>query len=284
MACYRKPDTEEEALALMAAGGWTVLAGGTDFYPALGQRPVAADVLDISGLTALAGVAEKQGHWRIGAGTTWSALGRAALPPAFAALQAAAGEVGSVQIQNRATLGGNLCNASPAADGVPALLVLDAEAELVSEKRTRRLPLAEFLRGNRQTARRPDELLAAVLVPKASATGRSAFQKLGARRYLVISIAMAAARLHVEDGRIAAAAVAVGACSAVAQRLPPLEASLRGLLPSEAPGAVQPEHFAALSPIDDVRGSAAYRHEAAAEIVRRALSDALGPVVLPEAA
>ncbi|TGT02573.1 xanthine dehydrogenase family protein subunit M, partial [Mesorhizobium sp. M2D.F.Ca.ET.171.01.1.1] len=97
-------------------------------------------------------------------------------------------EVGSVQIQNVASVAGNLCNASPAADGVPALLVLDAEVELRSTKATRQLPLGEFILGNRSTALQPGEMVTAIRVPKRSAVGASAFVKLGARRYLVISI------------------------------------------------------------------------------------------------
>jgi CO/xanthine dehydrogenase FAD-binding subunit len=179
-----------------------------------------------------------------------------------------------VQIQNAGTVAGNLCNASPAADGVPALLILDAEVELLSAAGRRTLPLGGFLTGPRRTARRPDELLTAVLVPKGSAAGRSGFLKLGARKYLVISIAMAAVRLATEAGRIAQAAVAVGACSATAQRIGPVESALVGRRADAAlAGAVSDADVAAcLSPIDDVRGSARYRAQAAAELIRRTLA------------
>src|SRR5690606_9449943 len=117
----------------------------------------------------------------------------------------------------------------------------------------------------------------AVLVPKGSATGRSTFLKLGARRYLVISIAMAAARLIVEDGRIVRAAIAVGACSAAAQRIDTVEAALTGrLADTDLLHAVRDADVAAhLSPIDDIRGTAAYRTQAAAELIRRALAQVL---------
>lgn len=276
MARYARPDSLDEALALLGEGEWTLLAGGTDFYPAQGNRPIRADILDINGLGELRGIRETETHVVIGARTTWTDIARAELPPAFDALRQAAREVGSVQIQNAGTVAGNLCNASPAADGVPALMVLDAEVELRSAAARRWLPLENFILGNRRTARRADELVTAVRIPRAAATGRSSFRKLGARRYLVISIAMAAARLAVgRDGRIAAAAVAVGACSAVAQRLARLEADLVGL-PAEAglAGHVRPDHLASLAPIDDVRGSADYRRAAAREIVVRALEAA----------
>ena len=254
-----------------------MLAGGTDFYPALGARPVGENVLDISRLVGLRGLSETADHIFIGARTTWTDIIGATLPPAFDALRQAARDVGSIQIQNRATVAGNLCNASPAADGVPALMVLDAEVELRSRSGTRWLTLDAFLLGNRVTALKTNELLTGIRVPKRSATGTSSFYKLGARRYLVISIAMAAARLVIDDaGNIADAAVCVGACSAVARRLGALEAALRGgRADGSLPGLVRPEHLAPLAPIDDVRGSAAYRRDAALEIVRRAIAAAL---------
>lgn len=281
MLRYAKPHSLEEALALLAEGPWRILAGGTDFYPALGAKPLRENVLDINALSELRGVSDDGGHFVIGARTTWSAIARADLPPAFDALKAAAREVGSIQIQNVGTVAGNLCNASPAADGVPALMVLDAEIELRSASTTRCLPLQEFILGNRKTATRPGEIVTAIRVPKASAKGLSAFVKLGARRYLVISIAMAAARLMVRaDRRIAEAAVAVGSCSAVAQRLPALEAALVGrVVDNSLASVIVAEHLVGLAPIDDVRGSREYRIEAAREIIARAL---LGAAGIPE--
>ena len=273
MARFAKPRTVEEALGLLAEGSWRVLAGGTDFYPALGAAPLKEDVLDISLLAGLRGIDVRADATTIRALTTWTDIVRAALPPAFDALKAAAREVGSVQIQNRATIAGNLCNASPAADGVPPLLVLDAEVELRSLRGTRRLPLGEFILGNRRTARAADELVMAICIPPAARAGRSGFVKLGARRYLVISIAMAAARVATgPDGRVAAAAVSVGACSPVAVRLPALEAALIGRPVDDALGdVVDDSHVAGLAPIDDVRATARYRIDAAREIVARAV-------------
>ncbi|TIX56479.1 MAG: xanthine dehydrogenase family protein subunit M, partial [Mesorhizobium sp.] len=132
MIRYAKPTTVDEALALLGEASWRILAGGTDFYPAQGAKPFRENVLDINGLAALRGIAETEDHWVIGARTTWTDLVRHPLPAAFDALKQAAREVGSVQIQNVASIAGNLCNASPAADGVPALLILDAEVELRS--------------------------------------------------------------------------------------------------------------------------------------------------------
>jgi len=274
---YAKPAALDEALALLAEGNWRPLAGGTDIYPALGNRPLREDMLDLNGLAELEGISETATHVVIGARTTWTQIARHELPPALGALQAAAREVGSIQIQNRATIAGNLCNASPAADGVPALLVLDAEVELRRQGAVRHLPLRDFILGNRRTALQPGELLTAIRLPKPSLAGASAFEKLGARRYLVISIAMAAARLAVRDGIVTDTAIAIGACSAVATRLGGLEAMLIGQPANGALAEVVAQApLAELSPIDDVRGSAQYRRAAAREIVTRALAAAAG--------
>ncbi|MER9377697.1 xanthine dehydrogenase family protein subunit M [Mesorhizobium sp. M0578] len=279
MIRYAKPTTVDDALALLGEGQWRILAGGTDFYPAQGSKPFRDNVLDINGLVALRGIAEAENHWLVGARTTWTDLVRHPLPAAFDALKQAAREVGSVQIQNVASIAGNLCNASPAADGVPPLLVLDAEVELRSAVATRHLPLAEFILGNRRTALQPGEMVMAIRIPKPATAGSSAFVKLGARRYLVISIAMAAARLAVEDGRVRNAAVAVGSCSVVARRRAGVEAALRGRPVGHALAtAIQSAPMDELSPIGDVRGSAEYRLDAAREIVARAVLGAMGAV------
>lgn len=274
---YAKPTTVDEALALLGEDRWRILAGGTDFYPAQGAKPFRDNILDINGLAELRGIVETGDHWRIGARATWTDIVRHPLPAAFDALKSAAREVGSVQIQNVASVAGNLCNASPAADGVPGLLALDADVELRSAKATRHLPLGDFILGNRRTALQPGEMVTAIRVPKPSAAGASAFVKLGARRYLVISIAMAAARLVVEDGAIADAAIAVGSCSAVARRLAGVETALRGRPVNAAlVDTVLSAPMDELSPIADVRGSAEYRQDAAREIVVRAVRAAIG--------
>jgi len=284
VGAYLRPTALPEALSALAAEGaggadrrpWVVVAGVTDHYPARVGRVVDEDVLDVTAIGGLRGIAAADGGgWRIGALTTWSDLAAATeLPPLFDGLRAAARTIGGLQIQNRATLAGNLCNASPAADGTPNLLALDAAVELASAASVRRVPVGEFVVGNRRTVRAPDELVTAIFVPDPmeGTAARSAFVKLGSRAYLVISIAMVAAVVEVgPDGRIARARIAVGACSEVARRLPELEQDLAGGSLGEAPAIVRPEHLAGLSPIDDVRGTAAYRRDAALVLVRRAL-------------
>jgi CO/xanthine dehydrogenase FAD-binding subunit len=272
MGEYLRPHRLEEAL-LALTRPHTVLAGGTDFYPARVGRGIAEDILDIGGIPILRGISAVPEGWRLGATTTWSELLEADLPPLFDGLKQAAREIGGRQIQNAGTLAGNLCNASPAADGVPCLLALEAEVELASRTATRRVPLDQFITGVRRTALAPDELLVAIHVPNPAHEARSAFLKLGARRYLVISIAMVAATLEIADGRVANARVAVGACSAVAQRLPALEAALVGApLDERLADKVDIAHLAPLTPIDDVRGSAGYRGDSVVVLLRRLLA------------
>ena len=274
MGLYLRPTDLAEALAALAERPLAVLAGGTDFYPARVGRPLTDDIIDITALTGLRGIADAGGQFRLGATLTWSELLAAPLPPWFDGLKLAAREVGGVQIQNAGTIAGNLCNASPAADGIPALLALDASVELAARDGRRVLPLAEFVRGNRRTARRPGELVTAVLVPKPRHPARATFAKLGARKYLVISIAMVAAVLEIDAGRVAAVRIAVGACSPVARRLSALEQRLVGRAVARGLGrAVEPADLAPLSPIDDARGTAAYRLDAARTLIARVLDD-----------
>ena len=277
MTRYERPRSVAEAASLLAAGDWALLAGGTDLYPAHVGRPIVRPLLDLSRVEGLRGIRRGDAGWTIGATTTWSDVIRADLPPLFDALKAAAREVGGVQIQNAGTVAGNVCNASPAADGMPALLALDAEVELQSAAGSRRLPLDRFVLGSRRTALRPDELVSALHLPARNATARSAFCKLGGRRYLVISISMVAAMVELDGaGRVAHAAVAVGSCSAVAKRLPALEARLLGRDASALAACVEPGDLASLTPIDDVRGSGAYRLDATATLLRRTL-ESLAP-------
>jgi N-methylhydantoinase B len=282
MAAYHRPATLEDALAIRARENVTVLAGGTDVYPAKAARVGwgdmrHADILDISAVPGLRGIAEDAAGWRIGALTTWTDVIRAELPPLFDGLKLAAREVGGVQIQNRGTLAGNICTASPAGDGAPNLLALDASVELASRQGRRVVPMGAFIDGYRHTQCRADEIVTAILVPKPRGAARGHFLKLGARRYLVISIVMAAGVIETdEQGRIAAARLAIGSCSAVPQRLPALEAVLAGQPLLAAADLVAASHFEGLSPIDDIRGSAAYRRQAALVLTRDLLRDLAG--------
>ena len=276
---YERPKSLDAALGILAGDDWTVLAGGTDVYPVAADafawgRPAPTRILDISAIDELSGIQEQDDRFRIGSCVTWKELVEHDLPRYFDGLKQAGREVGGVQIQNRGTLVGNICNASPAADGVPPLIAMDADVEIASATGTRTLTISDFLQGNRRTALGESELVTAILVPKRGAAARSAFLKLGARRYLVISIAMVAAVIDCDDDRILHARVAVGSCSAVAQRLPELEEALVGSIGDRSIGTIlTPAMLSPLSPIDDVRGDAGYRQSSAETLVRRLLTE-----------
>jgi CO/xanthine dehydrogenase FAD-binding subunit len=289
MPAYLRPPTLQAALAAMAQAGrdtrrhegqpLVVLAGATDIYPARAARqawlePFPRDFIDITQIPELTGIRSDGRATLIGAATSWTELAEAPLPPAFHALKQAALQIGGRQIQNRATLGGNIVNASPAADGVPPLLALDASLDIASAQGRRNVPLATFIRGNRKTELMPGELVVAIRIPAHRVSARSIFLKLGARSHLVISIACVAILVDQQpDGRIADIRITVGACSDKPTRLAALEAELRGeVLGPAVLDRVTPKIVASLAPIDDIRASAAYRLDAARILVKRALA------------
>lgn len=161
MASYLRPTRLDDALAALAERPRTLLAGGTDHYPARATFEPDEHILDLTALAGMRAIGRENHTWRIPALSTWTDLAEAALPPLFDGLKQAALQVGGRQIQNAGTLVGNVCNASPAADGIPALLALDAAVELQSAAGTRVLPLPDFVLGPRRTARRPDEIATA---------------------------------------------------------------------------------------------------------------------------
>ena len=275
---YCSPVELSDALLMLAKNDWKILAGGTDFYPSLQEAAPVGNVLDISKIAGLDQITlDDDGRWIIGARVTWTDVIEADLPQAFNALKLAAREVGSIQIQNRATLIGNLCNASPAADGVPPLLAMNAMVRLSCLNGEREVPLDDFIHGNRDTDLKCDEMVTHLIIPADGARGISSFLKLGARKYLVISISMIAARLSInESGLIDDAAISVGSCSAVAKRLDALEKRLIGQdCQIDFAQLIEVDDLAPLSPIDDVRASGDYRMIATKELVVRTLQNVI---------
>ena len=276
---YYRPDNLDDALNWLADNDAAIAAGCSDLLAATQSHFLhknnQAYLLDITAIDQLRGIAHlDDGIW-FGAATCWSDIIAARLPPSFDGLKAAAREVGSVQIQNTGTIGGNLCNASPAADGVPPLLTLDARVELVSRRGSRQLPLDEFLLGVRQTALARDEILAAIIVPNSATDGVSKFIKLGARKYLVISIAMVAVRMEFRRETISDIAISVGSCSAVACRLRQIESDLRGQNTTSNFDNIVTEQSLKqiLSPIDDIRADAPYRIKAARQLILQCIDE-----------
>lgn len=275
MPQYVVPENLEIALEVLSGKNFTPLAGGTDFYPKLVGSFVKDNVLDITRIISLRGISDNGEFWRIGATTTWSDIIETRLPSLFNGLKLAARELGGRQIQNVATIGGNICNASPAADGVPALLALDAHVELQTSTEKRIVNLECFLTGNKKTIRKLDELVTGILIPKPKFHSVSNFQKLGSRRYLVISIAMVSTVLEFnETNHISAARIAVGSCSPIATRINKLEWDLKGKKISPLIGCiVQRHHLDVLNPINDIRATSSYRKEVALTLLRRNLAE-----------
>jgi CO/xanthine dehydrogenase FAD-binding subunit len=281
---YFRPTVLRDALDALTASPRTILAGGTDLYPraanaeAWGEpgftHPRAAPILDLSAVDELSQIGEYENRYEFGACVTWSQILKADLPPWMRCLQLAAKEVGGPQIQNRATIAGNLCNASPAADGVPALIALSAQVRLLrvgpdGQISERELDISEFIKGSGRTALAGDELVSAILIPKAPAQSRSTFLKLGARRYLVISIVMVAVYLETKHDTIVRARITVGSCSEVAARLYELEARVEGARLCDTAMLLGPSDLDPLTPIGDIRASAPYRRASALELLRR---------------
>ncbi len=270
-AIYHRPDSLDEALDVLAAEHVRIAAGCTDLFPATERKALPGAILDLTGIRELRGVKRGPDGVTIGATTTWSDLIAADLPPAFDGLKLAAREIGARQIQARGTIAGNLCNASPAADGVPPLLTLDAELELVSNSGARRLPMSDFIRGPRHTALAKDEIVKCIRIPSEAAEGEGNFLKLGARKYLVISIAMTAARIVINDGIVQSAALAIGACSPIATRLHAAEKAMIGA-PLDPLRITDEMVSPYIQPIDDMRADAGYRARVATTLLHRTLA------------
>jgi CO/xanthine dehydrogenase FAD-binding subunit len=263
----------DEALAALAADPALVpIAGCTDLlvaHAAATERP--AGVLDLLRLDELRGVREVDGGLEIGATTTFAELQRSPLVVARSpALAAAAATVGAWQIQNRATLGGNVVNASPAGDSLPVLLALDATMVCASAAGRREVPADEFWVAYRRTALAPGELLVAVRLPAPAPGTRQLFRKVGTREAQAISKVVVALAARVEGGAIAAARIAAGSVAATPVRLRAAESALVGRAPDSATADAAGRAAAAeVTPIDDVRSTAEYRRFALERVVRR---------------
>jgi CO/xanthine dehydrogenase FAD-binding subunit len=272
--------TLEEALAALegATPETRLLAGGTDLVVEMGTGRTAPDrVVDVWRVDALRGIGDERGGLLLGALTTCTDLLRSELARARAdVLVAAAGECGAVQIQNRATLGGNLGTASPAADLVPALMALEARVRLLSAEGVRELPVADAVTGYRATVRRPDELIESFFIPPRPPGERRAFRKVGTRAAQSISKVVVAVALELDAGGERVAAVR-GAAGAVAPRtvlLPALGRELVGERPDLA-SIARAAHAAAtedVAPIDDVRSTVAYRRLVLRNVLRTLLA------------
>ena len=278
---FYRPIALPEALALLAKHGADVLpiAGGTNVLVDLrAGKHEPRTLMDITRLPGLRSIQRDNGHLVIGGGTTISDLLNDPLIAQHAPVLCEAASVfANPLIRNRATVGGNLADASPAADTAPPLLALDADVELASQGGTRRVPLADFLVGVRKTLRRPDELLIAVRFPVPSSGTVSHFQKVGLRRADAISVLSAAVAVTCDAaGRCTAAHIALGALAPRPLRATAAETLLMGerLTPAAIAEAARLVGEAT-RPINDIRGSADYRRRVTEVIVRRLLDKVL---------
>ena len=280
---YAAPQTLDEALEILRAGNVTILAGGTDLMPQTqsGKVSFQAALMNVRRIEALRGIEAVDGSIRIGALTTITELLESPLVQQhLPVLVEAADHFASDQLRNAATIGGNICNASPAGDFLPPLLVLDAEVELVSKPnasmKTRSIPLAEFFVGPGRTKRAPGELLAAVRIPAPKAGFVAMFFKFGTRPALdisVISIALGGIKAFES---LSGVRVAFGAVAPVPMRAPRTEAAIEGArLDAAGIAAAAKAAQDEVNPISDLRASTWYRKEMIRNVMRRMLTDAV---------
>jgi CO/xanthine dehydrogenase FAD-binding subunit len=258
-----RPHTLEDALRMRAERPDALaIRGGTDVMVALNfdrVRPPA--MLDLGEVGELGGWARSDGELRLGAGLTYTDAMTGELADELPALAEASRTVGSPQIRNRGTIGGNLGTASPAGDALPPLLVEEAEVELASVSGVRRLALRDFLVGPKRNALREDELITAVVVRPSRAA--QTFMKVGPRNAMVIAVCSLAVAVDREKGEVRASFGSSGPVTGLVRV--PLED-----VESVADAVVQ-----AASPIDDIRGTAAYRRHALGVLARRAVERCL---------
>lgn len=252
-----------------AEAGYRPLAGGTDVMVLLSAGKLAhGRWVDVWGIDELRGIAVKDDAIVLGALTTYTDVRRhEVVARELPMLVQAASETGGVAIQNRGTLGGNIANASPAADSPPALLAYGAELVLASRAGTRRVPYADFHTGYKQTTARPGEIIASVVVPRAHAGDRRAhfYRKVGPRRAQAISKVCFAACADLRGGRVHEVRIALGGVAPVVVRAREAE---RAILAGESADSVCDAIGRAISPIDDVRSTARYRRRVALNLTR----------------
>ena len=272
---FYSPDTWLEALEVKAAHPEAVpIFGGTDIMVDLNfdrERPGA--VLDLTRVPELGEWVDGEGLLRVGAGVTYTRI-IAELGDELPGLAMASRTVGSPQIRNRGTVGGNLGTASPAGDALPPLYASDAEVELASTRGTRRVPVAEFITGPKRNALRPDELIAAFHVPRAE--GPQQYSKIGTRNAMVIAVCAFGLALHPEQRKVG---TCLGSAAPTPVRAREAEEFIEGILEWEAREEIGERALGrfgdlvemAARPRSDVRGTAAYRTHAVGVLARRTL-------------
>ena len=277
---YEAPETLDAAVALLvrAGGPAKILAGGTDLLVQMKGGTQEPDlVVDIKRIPEMREIKAENGGFRIGAAVPSIALGEhQALVAAWPGVVEAARLIGSTQVQGRATVVGNLCNASPAADSVPAMMAADAVARIVGPNGTRELPVGEIATGPGKTSLAKGEIVASIFLPARPKQAGDAYLRFIPRTEMDIAVVSCGVSLSLEGGKVAAARVALGA---VAARALLVEAAAKAIVGSTLDEAALDRLAAAASasakPIDDKRGTKAFRIQVAGVLARRAAATAL---------
>ena len=275
---YYKPNNLLEALELIhRLKSVKPIAGGTDLLPLMREGVINVEnIVDLNDLDGLSGIKMENGVLRIGAISTLSEILKSSLVMEYApVLRSAARKVGSVQIRNQGTLAGNLCNASPAADTAPALMVLKARAKIASIRGERTIPVDEIFVGPKMNSLGKDELLTEILIPPQS-PGVAAFKKLGRRKGFTLALVNAAAYIEMDEEICLEARIALGAIAEIPLRLFEIEKMLQGkTLNQKNLEDSSKACYDLVNPIDDVRASADYRRKMSCVLVKRAIVEAL---------
>ena len=285
---YNAPASFEELFAIIAKNDSSksdvkFLAGGTDLVPRISlereQVPKAGEK-DLNvvylGKLGLDSVTENDKEIRIGALSTFTDIANSAVvKKSVPVLSEAIKEIAGITVRNSATLGGNIMNASPAADSVPVLIALDAKLVLKGPGGERTIAAADFFTGPGKTAADASEILAEIVIPKQA--GKAAFQKLGRRKAETLSVVNAAAYVEADGNTVKTVRVAVGSVAPTVVRCKAVEQALAGKAPTaDAVKAASEAVLTEISPIDDIRATAWYRNKVAPVLVRRAIEAALG--------
>jgi carbon-monoxide dehydrogenase medium subunit len=270
---YHSPTSVEDAVRALAAGNARPLSGGTDLLVQLRAgriRPAA--VVDLKRIPGMIGIREEAGGFVIGAATSGAQLGEhAALAKAWPGVVEAANLIGSTQVQGRATLAGNLCNASPAADSVPAMIAAGATCVVVGSNGRREIPVEQIPVSPGRTSLAPDEFVLEVRLPARPARSSDAYQRLIPRTEMDIAVVGAGVNLTLDGaGVITAARVSLGAVAPTALLLPDAAAAIVGSkLEESALAKLEEAARQAAKPISDKRGTVDYRIKIAGVLTRR---------------
>ena len=264
-----------------APGQWTPIAGGTELMVAhAAGRLIAPRLVSIWGLDELGYIRVDSDFISIGGGVNFGQLRRhEAIAAEFPLLSRAAGWLGSIANQNRATIAGNIVNGSPAADAPPALLVYEAEIELISLGGTRRIPYSEFHLGYKRSLLQPDELVLSLHLPRRFGSHRGYLRKVGTRNAMAITKVALAGTGLVQEGRVIEIRLAAASVADRPVRLTAAEAALRGkMLNAESKAEARSALLSEVRPIDDIRSTANYRKHVAANLLDEFLNELMNGI------